>query len=883
MKTKLKKLTSVCLAFIMILSVLTVAPFTAGAAETDSASVGGTYTSGDFEYKILDDGTASITRYNGSATELEIPSILGGYTVKEIFWRAFSGCKSLKKVKLCDGLEIIGFCAFKECDRLEEIIIPNTVRTIDTGAFGKCKSLKKIKIPDSVQTLGNGVFYNCVNLIQVNIPNGVEEITGYEHAQGYADETAAVGCFCGCSSLTEINVPSSVIKIGESAFSGCTSLTKVMISNSVSEIGNCAFSGCTNLMRLDVEDYNASYSSIDGVLFNKDKTELCCYPRGKSGDYSIPESVTRIGYSAFSGCTGLTSIKLPNNVTEIGCYAFSGCTNLTNITIPDSTTSIQDYAFSDCINLKSIKLPNGTARIDDWVFRNCTALENITIPTGISFRYSSLDGFSIFEGCENLKNINVSQSNENYSSYDGVLLDKDGYHIICCPVGKSGNYIIPNNVGCIDNYAFAHCNKLTNIIIPESVWRIDKYAFEYCSGLTKIIIPENATTLGYYGGWYEPEGIFKGCTNLKEIEVDPNNLCYSSLDGVLFDKDKETLYYCPAQKGGEYIVPESTEVINRYAFDDCTVLKKVVIHSNVSFSSFTFSNCTDLERIEISEDNIKYSSVDGVLFNKDKTEIIFCPRGKNGDYIIQDGVKDIDSYAFCDCSKLESIVIPESIASDIDGSYFSGCTNLLSINVDEKNENYTSVDGVLFSKDKTVLLKYPSSKIDKNYIFPYSVSVISRGAFSNCKYLTSITLNNEFLSIYDDDFLYCKSLNEIVIPNSVEYIEDYALGYLWDSDAWRYVKKDNFTIYGYKNTIAEIYANENGFTFIALDSQQIGDVDGDGKISIDDVTDIQKYIANTMDFTEEQMALADVDKNGTVSIDDVTLIQKHLAGLAIIE
>ena len=134
-------------------------------------------------------------------------------------------------------------------------------------------------------------------------------------------------------------------------------------------------------------------------------------------------------------------------------------------------------------------------------------------------------------------------------------------------------------------------------------------------------------------------------------------------------------------------------------------------------------------------------------------------------------------------------------------------------------------------------------------------------------------------------FAGCTSLKSVIIPTYVTTIGDYAFGYIYDENICEYVKSDGFTIIGYIGSAAEFYANENGFKFINLSELStaiFGDVDGDGKVSIDDATSIQKYLANMGTFNDKQEYLADVDKNGKVSIDDVTLIQKHLAGLATI-
>ena len=789
MRTKVKKLTSVILAVVMMLGILTIAPLTVSAA-----------TYGDFEYTVYN-GTIAITGYTGSAESVEVPSKINGKMVTDIRYDAFAKCLKLKNVVLNKGIETIGFRAFKECINLENVTIPDSVKTIDTGAFARCYKLKKIKIPDSVQSLGNGAFYKCINLTQVNIPNGVKTIPGYFYAQGYVDETVAAGCFQDCRSIKNIIIPSSVSTIKESAFSGCTSLSSVFIGSGVKELDKRGFYGCDSLAEITVDEKNANYSSLDGVLFNKDKTNIVIYPNGKKGSYSLPNKVTKISSYAFCNCSGLTSVTIPNSVTSIGDSAFSGCTGLTNITIPNSVTSIEGSAFSGCTGLTNIMIPNSVTSIGGSAFSGCTGLTSITIPESVTSLYGST-----FDGCTNLKKIEVSQNNENYSSYNGVLLDKDGYNLIRCPEGKSGNFVVPDSVGCIESYAFYNCANLTNIQISENVNEIEGYAFKNCKSLQKFVLSDNVYNIGYYGGWYELHPIFSGCTNLKEIEVGSGNDNYSSIDGVLYDKEVEKLIYCPAKKSGEYTVPKSIKSVTDYAFDDCNSLESIVLPESMpefSYSLYDLECCPSLKSIKVMGNNAYYSAEDGVLFNKDKTEIYVFPCNKEGNYTIPNSVTEISSNQFSQCTGLTGITIPNTV-TEIGYSAFNG--NLKSIKVSEGNKYFCSYDGVLFNKDKTEILFCVGNK--KEFVIPNGVKSIS-GAFNDCSNLTSVTIPNSVTSVYNG-FNNCPNLTSITIPQSV--ISIYDNGYI---GSFLNCGK-NFTIYGYGGTEAEACALRNDFNFVQL-------------------------------------------------------------------
>jgi hypothetical protein len=251
----------------------------------------------------------------------------------------------------------------------------------------------------------------------------------------------------------------------------------------------------------------------------------------------------------------------------------------------------------------------------------------------------------------NLTTIHVDAGNPNYSSEDGVLFNKDKTTLIFCPIGKtgsSGSYVIPNTVTTIGEQAFASCYNLTELTFGSSVTTISTY-------------------------------IFQSCYNLTTINVDAGNPNYSSEDGVLFNKDKTTLIFCPTGKAGSYVIPNTVTTIGEQAFANCYNLTELTLGSSVTtivgwchysgnlnpdgtvteelicIEGAAFTSCYNLTAINVDAGNPNFSVEEGVLFNKDKTTLIFCLRGKTGSYVIPNTVTTIGEGAFANCDNLTTV------------------------------------------------------------------------------------------------------------------------------------------------------------------------------------------------------------------------------------
>ena len=234
----------------------------------------------DFTYTI-NNGTITITGYTGSGGAVTIPSTINGLPVTSIGGWAFHGCTSLTSVTIPNSVTSIGRLAFAGCTSLTSVTIPNSVISIAVCAFHGCTSLTNVTISNSVTSIGDGAFASCTSLTSITIPDSVT----------YIGESA----FEYCSSLTSVTIPTSVTYIGRCyAFAWCTSLTNVTIPASVTHIGDYTFSGCPNLSAIIVDANNLVYSSVAGVLFDKNQTTLIQCPGAKPGNYTIPNSVTSL-------------------------------------------------------------------------------------------------------------------------------------------------------------------------------------------------------------------------------------------------------------------------------------------------------------------------------------------------------------------------------------------------------------------------------------------------------------------------------------------------------------------------------------------------------------------------------------------------------------
>lgn len=418
----------------------------------------------DLYWSLAEDGTLTIWG-NGEMDNYSLESSAP--------WKIPDEMTKIPSVVVKMGVTRIGDYAFESCG-VASITLPTSVTSIGDYAFESCVA-KSLTIPSGVTSIGEGAFFHCENMKSLTIPSSVTSIGDYAFCwNGLTSVTipgsvVSIGnCAFMYSDMTSVTISEGVVSIGEHAFASSPRITEVTIPSSVKTIGGGAFDCCSSLDHFAVDGGNTAYTTVDGVLFSKDRAALVAYPGGKeSSDYKIPGNVSSIAKFAFAGCDGLTGVTIPTSVTSIGDYAFNNCWGLTNVAIPSSVTNIGDYAFYYC-GLTSVTIPTSVSSIGEGAFSH-TRLTSVVIPSSVT--YIGLKAFT----------------------YNYFLTD----------------VTISKGVINIGEDAFSNCEALTSVTIPEGVTDIGDQAFYYCIKLTSVTIPASVASIG--------KTAFSACRSLKDV------------------------------------------------------------------------------------------------------------------------------------------------------------------------------------------------------------------------------------------------------------------------------------------------------------------------------------------------------------------------------
>ncbi len=632
-------------------------------------------------------------------------------------------------------------------------------------AYPRQKAGESYNIPNSVTAIGRHAFGGSAFLHELSIPEGVTVIREWAF---YA------------ASITSVTLPESLTTIENQAFRNCTGLTTVNIPKNVTSIWGNIFYNCSALESISVDNNNANYSAEGGVLFDRNKTRLICYPCAKNlTDYSIPGSVTNISDSAFYECEKLESVTIPAGVTEIEYSAFAYCSKLNSINIPAGLTMIGNGLFMNCTSLTDIVIPEGVTDINPMAFGDCEKLKSVTIPKSVS-RIKE-DAFS---GCDSLTDI-IYNGNEN-----------DWKKIDLSYVGNAWNSynITYNDVSvvaqgtCGDNLSWElDADGILTIsgtgAVTSHPWNDTDIIGDH--RVTKAVIGSGVTDLTDAG--------FESCPWLEEISVDKANTEYTSEDGILFNKNKTEIIQYPCNKeGDEYTVPDRVTVIGDYAFVGCSNLTGISLPDGVTtIGTGAFSKCSELADINIPDSVTDMKAA--AFFRCTSIEDISIP----------EGVKAVKNRTFAGCSKLKSITFSDSVTS-IEEDAFNNCSSLTDVyyggagtkwntlqsNIAANNSSLTNAkihymkgscgsnaawtltkDGVLtisgIGETEWTAGECWKPEDVKKLIIEEGINAIGDEQFSDCQKLTEAEIAGSVTEIGDWSFYCCYELTDIVIPENV--------------------------------------------------------------------------------------------------------------------
>ncbi len=650
-------------------------------------------------------------------------------------------------------------------------------------------------------------FYGNSSISTVVIEEGVTSIGNY--------------AFQGCTNLANIDIADSVTSIGNLTFSGCTGLTSVVIPKKVSNVNSTALNNCKNLTSISVEAGSEYYSSVDGVLFDVNRTKIVKYPQGKAdSNYIIPDTVTSVGPYSFYSCTSLNALEIPDAVTNIDNYAFYGCTALSSIALPDNISNIGSYAFYNCSGISEIIIPNDTCTIYD---NTNTIPDNITIKSYCSGSTAETYATTYSKTFQSLghKSIGISSVTEPTCTEQGYAT----YSCSNCDYSYTDDYTdaightvvideaIPATCTESGKTAGEHCSVCGLVITPQE--DITSPGHQYVSVITAPTCTEQGYTIytcsrcgeSYISDELEPlghtavvdEAVAATCTESGKAAGEHCSVC-----GIVLTPQEDieplghnyvptvtaptcqaggyTTYTC--SRCGESYIGDETE-IGDHSWNDGEITKAATFTENGTVK-YTCSVCGETRTEDMTVvtgscgDNAVYSfeiatgiltiSGTGNINSYTYGQTPFSNQSAIKEVVIENGITGIGNYAFSDCPGLISVTIPESV-TNIGYGIFYWSYSIEQITVSENNPVFDSRENC------NAIIRTADSVLRagcKTTVIPQGVTGIEEAAFYGCKNLTNITIPDTVTNIAATAFYKCSSLTEIHLPDGLTTIGDYA-------------------------------------------------------------------------------------------------------------
>ena len=689
---------------------------------------------------------------------------------------AFYGCSNLTSVVIPDSVINIGNSAFYRCTYLTSAEIGNGLTSIGDYAFAQCTNLGSIKITSSTTSVGSQAFYDC-NKLKITVPCNNSGVIDY--AKRYNITTNIQHQF----KITRVPAkPTSNWGVDINIISTCQTCgeTKTVGYKYIWDVSE---NGDNSVQAILTTEGTLILKGI-GSMKNFDNATLPEYYDYKNEikNVAILEGVTNIGNNAFNEFTNLLKVEISSSVTNIGSDAFLNCNNLENVTILNHIENIGNNAFSGCTKL-TITLPCSNDEMINYATKESISINKIHTFKINDVTYSGTEkkGGTVTYICENencgqTKEENftgrpVDISDKSQQSANSYIIIDDVYAILTdsgtlvirwggsrgtgkmytglneldCPYkgSKVKNIIIDEGVTNLANI-FKYYSNLESVIIPSTVKEIGN--FEGCTNLKSVIISEGSTNERRISG-----NAFKDCKMLTNINI-PNgvksignnafsgctNLTNTTIPESVTSIGESAFYKCESLTN--MIISNKKATIGDIAFQGCESLISAIIPSEIdNMANLIFQSCYSLKNITI-PDSVK--SIGDAAFNN-------CISLEN--IKIPEKVESIGVMSINNCSSLTSIKIPKSVITIAD-TPFVNCANIPKIEVDEQNTAFCDIDGVLFNKAKTRLIKYPEGNQATEYTIPNSVTSIDVYAFSRSSNLTKITIPNSVTTIGNDEF-----------------------------------------------------------------------------------------------------------------------------------